>query len=50
MNTRLTEKSNQAFTEFKTNWQTRPLFSTGMALIVMVILQTIALGFNFDGL
>lgn len=50
MNTSLTEKTKNAFTEFKTLWQTRPLFSTGMALIVMVILQTIALGFNFDSL
>ncbi len=50
MNTRLTEKTNKALTDFNTNWQTRPLFSTGVALIVMVILQTIALGFNFDSI
>jgi len=48
MNTSLTEKTKKAFTEFKSLWQTRPLFSTGMALIVMVILQTIALGLNFN--
>lgn len=48
MNTSLTEKTKNAFTEFKSLWQTRPLFSTGMALIVMVILQTIALGLNFN--
>lgn len=48
MNTPLTEKTKNAFTEFKSLWQTRPLFSTGMALIVMVILQTIALGLNFN--
>ncbi len=47
MKTPFTEKINNAFTEFKNLWQTRPLFSTGMALIVMVILQTIALGLNF---
>lgn len=31
-------------------WTTRPLFSTGISLIVMIILQTIALGFNFNSL
>lgn len=50
MNNPLTEKTKNALTEFKIRWQTRPLFSTGIALIVMVILQTIALGFNFDSL
>jgi len=29
-------------------WSTRPLFSTGAALVVMIILQTLALGFEFD--
>ncbi|MBR3874462.1 MAG: ABC transporter permease [Clostridia bacterium] len=29
-------------------WKTNPLFSTGMVLILMIILQTIALGFDFD--
>jgi ribose transport system permease protein len=28
-------------------WMTRPLFGTGVALVVMVILQTLALGFNY---
>ncbi len=30
-----------------TTWAEKPLFSTGMALLLMVILQTLALGFNF---
>lgn len=29
-------------------WKTNPLFSTGVALVVMIVLQTVALGFNFD--
>lgn len=29
------------------SWREKPLFSTGIALIVMIILQTIALGFDF---
>lgn len=29
-------------------WMTRPLFSTGIALIVMIVLQTLSLGFQFD--
>ncbi len=31
----------------KQKWRTEPLFSTGMALLLMVLLQTYALGFNF---
>jgi len=29
------------------SWKTRPLFSTAFALVVMVVLQTIALGFDY---
>lgn len=32
---------------FRDNWKDNALFSTGIALIVMVILQTLALGFNY---
>ena len=32
---------------FRDNWKNNALFSTGIALIVMVILQTLALGFNY---
>lgn len=28
-------------------WRTNPLFSTGMALLVLIILQTIQIGFNY---
>lgn len=41
-------KKNQSFFSwFRTMWMTRPLFSTGVALIVIIILQTLALGFQF---
>ena len=33
---------------FSRAWKTNPLFSTGCVLILMIILQTIALGFDFD--
>ncbi|MDR1578777.1 MAG: ABC transporter permease [Synergistaceae bacterium] len=33
---------------FADSWVSRPLFSTGVVLIVMVVLQTLALGFDFD--
>lgn len=33
---------------FRRMWTTYPLFSTGIALLVMVVLQTLALGFEFD--
>lgn len=42
------KKKMNFFQWFKHNWTTKPLFSTGVALIVMIILQTLALGFNFD--
>ncbi len=35
-------------TWFKTNWKQNQLFSTAFALVVMVVLQTLALGFEFD--
>ena len=41
------KKNQNAFLWLRTMWTTRPLFSTGISLIVMIILQTIALGFNF---
>lgn len=40
-----TEKQNP-LKKFLRLWQTNPLFSTGMALVVMVILQTIAISVN----
>lgn len=33
---------------FLDRWKKQPLFSTACALLVMIILQTFALGFNFD--
>jgi ribose transport system permease protein len=42
------EKPQNFFSWFGANWTARPLFSTGVALIVMIVLQTLALGFNFD--
>lgn len=44
------KKSPNLFTRLRTTWMTRPLFSTGIALVVMIILQTLALGFEFDSL
>lgn len=32
----------------KKQWRDNPLFSTALALLVMVVLQTLALGFEFD--
>lgn len=42
-------KKNQNFYAWlRIMWMTRPLFSTGIALIVMIILQTLALGFQYN--
>lgn len=48
MNITLSKKSQNAFSWFRSMWMSRPLFSTGIALVVMIVLQTAALGFNFN--
>ncbi len=44
-----TEKLN-FFTWFRKRWTKDPLFSTGVAFLVMVVLQTLILGFKFDSI
>ena len=36
----------QLLTKLRDQWRNNPLFSTGMALLVMVIVQTVALSMN----
>lgn len=50
MNQTLAKKSQPVnfFSWLQTMWMTRPLFSTGISLVVMIILQTLALGFQFN--
>ncbi|MDF2856138.1 MAG: transporter permease [Neobacillus sp.] len=44
-----TLKNNRNFFEwFKYKWSDEPLFSTAIALIIMIILQTLVLGFDYD--
>jgi len=38
------------FQWFRYKWKESPLFSTAIALIIMVILQTLVLGFNYDSI
>ncbi|NLG71042.1 MAG: ABC transporter permease [Chloroflexi bacterium] len=40
-------KRQSFLTWFRTMWGSRPLFSTFIALLVMIVLQTLALGFNY---
>lgn len=40
--------SRNFFAWFKNKWTTVPLFSTAIALIVIIILQTLVLGFDYD--
>ena len=47
MNKSESAQKQNFFTSFRTLWSTRPLFSTGISLVVMIILQTLALGFNY---
>ncbi|MDO5327912.1 MAG: ABC transporter permease [Clostridia bacterium] len=46
---KMTEKARQEsfFKRFAAKWQANPLYSTGAVLILMVIVQTFALGFNY---
>ena len=48
----MSEKTNKVnvIQWFMDKWKNNALFSTGMALVVMVILQTIALGFDYPNI
>lgn len=35
---------------FRHRWTTEPLFSTAIAFLIMVVLQTLVLGFNYDSI
>lgn len=49
MTNNLSVKNNRNFfTWFKYKWHHEPVFSTAIALIVMIIIQTLVLGFNYD--
>lgn len=48
MDTVAARKRPNMLARLRDMWLTRPLFSTGLALVVMIILQTIALGFEFN--
>jgi ribose transport system permease protein len=41
------KREQNVFSWFLTMWKTHPLFSTAVALVVMVLLQTLALGFDY---
>lgn len=48
MNAITLKKRRSVFSWLRTMWMTRPLFSTGIALVIMILLQTLALGFQFN--
>ena len=50
MGVTMKQKGENALTWFRDMWVSKPLFSTGAALLVMIVLQTIALGFNFGSI
>jgi ribose transport system permease protein len=47
MNKKSVSQSQSAMTALRKTWMKNTLFSTGIALLVMIILQTFALGFEF---
>ncbi len=42
------KRNDGFFSWFLHKWKTQPIFSTGCVLIVMVVLQTLALGFHYE--
>ncbi len=38
------------FVWFRNRWTTEPLFSTAIALLIMIVLQTLVLGFNYNSI
>jgi ribose transport system permease protein len=48
MNKKTLEQNESVFAALRKTWMTNALFSTGIALLVMIALQTVALGFKFD--
>ena len=46
MTTVAKQKKETFFQRIARNWKTNPMFSTGCVLVLMIIVQTIALGFN----
>ncbi|MDQ0154738.1 ABC transporter permease [Robertmurraya andreesenii] len=42
------DKGRNLLTWFKYKWMNAPLFSTAIALIIMILLQTLVLGFDYD--
>src|SRR3954468_11003796 len=44
-------KTNKNFFRwFRTKWTDVPLFSTGIAFLIIVIMQTLVLGFDYDSI
>ncbi|WP_249308792.1 ABC transporter permease [Lederbergia citrea] len=48
MNTASVKNHRSFFEWFKYKWTSEPLFSTAIALMIMIILQTLVLGFDYD--
>lgn len=48
---RINVKNRRSFFEwFRHRWTTEPLFSTAIALLIMIILQTLVLGFDYNSI
>lgn len=48
MNNAAVKNKKSFFEWFRDIWKSEPLFSTATALIIMIIVQTLVLGFNYD--
>jgi Branched-chain amino acid transport system / permease component. len=50
MNNADAKERKNFFESFRNKWANEPLFSTAIALLIMVILQTLVLGFDYDSI
>jgi len=48
MNSEIVKTNKNVFGWISNKWSKDPLFSTAIALLIMVVLQTLVLGFNYD--
>ncbi|HOK62302.1 MAG TPA: ABC transporter permease [Soehngenia sp.] len=46
----ISRKGNSIISRIKYKWLNQPLFSTAVALVIMIIVQTLVLGFDFDSI
>jgi ribose transport system permease protein len=44
----ISKKENSLILKLKYKWSNQPLFSTAIALVIIIVAQTLVLGFDYD--